>query len=70
MDPAFGAAAIGLLRTGDPAELPAGELVSPDLEALDLTVSIADRDQNPALLMDEGPRPRLSPVEARHTGEI
>ena len=70
MDPAFGAAAVGLLRTGDPAELPAGDLVSPDLEALDLTVGIADRDQNPALLMDEGPRPRLSPVEARHTGEI
>lgn len=70
MDPAFGAAAVGLLRTGDPAELPAGDLVSPDLEALDLPVGIADRDQNPALLMDEGPRPRLSPVEARHTGEI
>ncbi len=70
MDPAFGAAAVGLLRAGDPAELPAGDLVSPDLEALDLTVGIADRDQNPALLMDEGPRPRLSPVEARHTGEI
>ena len=70
MDPAFGAAAVGLLRAGDPAELPAGDLVSPDLEALDLTVGIADRDQNPALLMDEGPRPRLSPVEARHACEI
>ena len=70
MDPAFGAAAVGLFRAGDPAELPAGDLVSPDLEALDLTVGIANRDQNPALLMDEGPCPRLSPVEARHTGEI
>ena len=70
MDPAFGAAAVGLLRTGDPAKLPAGDLVSSDLEALDLTVGIADRDQNPALLMDEGPRPRLSPVEARHACEI
>lgn len=70
MDPAFGAAAVRLLRAGDPAELPAGDLVSPDLEALDLTVGIANRDQNPALLMDKGPCPRLSLVEARHAGEI
>ena len=68
--PALRAAAVGLLRAGDPAELPPGDLVAPDLEPLDLPVEIAHRDQDPALLVGKGPGPRLSPVKPGYAGQV